>query len=271
MEKIDLHIHTNLSDGVLTPEEVVDLALKNGCKKIAITDHDIYNDYTDLSIKKNITIVPGIEFNTSVRNLHILGYNIKRIDLVNDYMRKIRLINEEVCKKVINKLSLDGYDITINKLYEFLIENNLSIDLLDKKKLVKYLIYKGYAETVLDAYNKLIGYGQKYYIANYKITPKEVVDLVKKGNGITVIAHPDTIGWSNRELYFRIRALQERGLSGIEIINKNTENKNIEYYEYLTEKFGLIKTVGSDFHSPKEQNMGVEVDENIYKEFIKKI
>ena len=156
MEKIDLHIHTNLSDGVLTPEEVVDLALKNGCKKIAITDHDIYNDYTDLSIKKNITIVPGIEFNTSVRNLHILGYNIKRIDLVNDYMRKIRLINEEVCKKVINKLSLDGYDITINKLYEFLIENNLSIDLLDKKKLVKYLIYKGYAETVLDAYNKLI-------------------------------------------------------------------------------------------------------------------
>ena len=52
MEKIDLHIHTNLSDGVLTPEEVVNLALKNGCKKIAITDHDIYNDDTDLSIKK---------------------------------------------------------------------------------------------------------------------------------------------------------------------------------------------------------------------------
>lgn len=45
----------------------------------------------------------------------------------------------------------------------------------------------------------------------------------------------------------------------------------MEYYAYLTEKFGLIKTVGSDFHSPKEQNMGVEVDENIYKEFIKKI
>ena len=75
---------------------------------------------------------------------------------------------------IINKLSLDGYDITINKLYEFLIENNLSIDLLDKKKLVKYLIYKGYAETVLDAYNKLIGYGQKYYIANYKITPNRL-------------------------------------------------------------------------------------------------
>ena len=271
MEKIDLNIHTNLSDGVLTPEEVVDLALKNGCKKIAITDHDIYNDYTDLSIKKNITIVPGIEFNTSVRNLHILGYNIKRIDLVNDYMRKIRLINEEVCKKVINKLSLDGYDITINKLYEFLIENNLSIDLLDKKKLVKYLIYKGYAENVLDAYNKLIGYGQKYYIANYKITPKEVIDLVKKGSGITVLAHPDTIGCSNVELYFKIRSLQERGLSGIEIINKNTENKNMEYYTYLAEKLGLIKTVGSDFHNPNEQNIGVEVENNIYKEFIKKI
>ena len=51
-----------------------------------------------------------------LNNEHRLN-NIKRIDLVNDYMRKIRLINEEVCKKVINKLSLDGYDITINKIY----------------------------------------------------------------------------------------------------------------------------------------------------------
>ena len=127
------------------------------------------------------------------------------------------------------------------------------------------------AENMAIKDGKIIFLGTSDDGNKYKNNAKEVVDLVKKGNGITVIAHPDTIGWSNRELYFKIKSLQERGLSGIEIINKNTENNNVEYYAYLAEELGLIKTVGSDFHNPKEQDIGVAVEEDIYKEFIKKI
>ncbi len=76
MKKVDFHIHTNLSDGVYTPEEVVKLSIKNDCHEIAITDHDNITDFSKLAKENDITIIPGIEFNTSVTGMHLLGYNI---------------------------------------------------------------------------------------------------------------------------------------------------------------------------------------------------
>ena len=72
MSKIDLHLHTNLSDGLLSPENVIILAKENGCQTIAITDHELCENYELLSQKYDINIISGIEFNTSISNLHLL-------------------------------------------------------------------------------------------------------------------------------------------------------------------------------------------------------
>ena len=80
MSKIDLHLHTNLSDGLLSPENVIILAKENGCQTIAITDHELCENYELLSQKYDINIISGIEFNTSISNLHLLGYGIIDFD-----------------------------------------------------------------------------------------------------------------------------------------------------------------------------------------------
>ena len=74
---VDFHLHSNCSDGLLSPEELVKESLKNNCSIIALTDHDIVNDYSYMEENYNLPIISGIEFNTSINKLHLLGYGIK--------------------------------------------------------------------------------------------------------------------------------------------------------------------------------------------------
>ena len=271
MEKIDLHLHTNFSDGTFTPEELVIKALNNKCMKISITDHDFAANYNYLEKKYKIQIIPGIEFNTSFKNMHILGYGIKNIDKINDDLRKVKEVNQHVCFEVIELLKKDGYDISIEKVYEYLNNINLSYEYIDKRKLVKYLIYKGYSNTILETYDKLIGVGQKYYVPNKKIHPYEVMNLIDECGGISVLAHPNTLNLSDYELNQQIKKLKENGLSGIEIINSKISDKETMMYELFADELELVKTVGSDFHDGNHDNIGIEVSEEIYENFQKRL
>ena len=120
MPKVDFHIHTNLSDGVYSPEEVARLAKDNNCHEIAITDHDNIADFTELAKTYDITIIPGIEFNTSVAGMHLLGYNIDNINLINDKMVSLKRENEKGCYQVIELMHNAGYDVSPNKIMEYL-------------------------------------------------------------------------------------------------------------------------------------------------------
>lgn len=269
MDKIDYHTHTNLSDGVLSPEELVIKAKNNGCKSIAITDHDYAANYDDLAEKYNITIIPGIEFNTSIRNMHILGYGMSDIESVNNYLLKVKLENEKICLEVVRLMQESGYEVSIELLFQFLRENNLSTEILDKRKLVKYLIYKGYSSSVIDTYNTLIGYGQKFYVPNVKLSPEDVINLINKSNGVAVLAHPNTLGLEFEELKMKITKLKENGLMGIEIINGCNNLPFSQSYSLIADSLSLFKTAGSDFHTPSNENIGIMVDDEIPRTFEK--
>lgn len=271
MEKIDLHIHTNISDGTLSPEEVVKKAKEINCQKISITDHDIANSYEELERKYDIEIIPGIEFNTADRNLHILGYGMLDINSINERMTELRLLNEKVCLKVIDLMEKAGYDISLEKLLIYLRESNFNTEIIDKRKIVKYLIYMGYANNVLDAYESLIGREQEFYVPNYKISPQEIIKLIKDCGGIAVLAHPSTISKNPEEVINKIKELKEFGLDGIEIQNGKIDLINNDIYQKLAEELNLVKTVGSDFHDPAYDHIGVETEEKTYKEFYKRL
>ena len=138
--KIDLHIHSKNSDGVLSPEEIFQKAKKNNISMISITDHDYIENYSDLASKYDISTVTGIEFNTSYKKMHILGYGIEDIQLVKKIMNELAMYNEDVVLKVIQMLERDGFNISRSKIIAFCKENNMKHEFLDKKILVKYLI-----------------------------------------------------------------------------------------------------------------------------------
>lgn len=271
MQKVDLHIHTNISDGLLSPEKVVLNAKNNGCNVIAITDHEIINDYCYLEKKYNIKIVSGIEFNTSESNLHILGYAIEDIVTMSDTMKALMIQNEIVCFEVIRKMQQDGFDISKEKIEEYLKQVGITFDIMTKRKIVKYLMYKGYSNSIIETYNRLIGKGQKYYVPNKKMSPQEIIKLIKMCGGVSVLAHPTTLALGFDDLYKIIERLKCYGLSGIEVINKKFKNEIFEKYQKIAMDLDLLETVGSDFHDPEIDNIGISVDEKIYTGIVKKI
>lgn len=271
MERIDLHLHTNVSDGVLSPEEVIQKAVLNGCSMVSITDHEIINDYSSLAKKYGIEIVPGIEFNTAIRNMHILGYGIKDLERVSKFMLALRLKNEQVCFEVLKLLEQGGIDISLAKLRDFLKRNHYDSEIIDKRKIVKYLIYKGYVSNVLEAYKKLIGVHTEFYVPNYKIEPESLIELVQSSGGIVSLAHPNTLNLSEEKLLEEVIRLKRAGLAGIEVVNKKISMSDTVLYSKIADKLDLIKTIGSDFHDPKNDSLGIEVKEEIKEEFIKRL
>lgn len=265
--KIDLHIHTNNSDGELSSEDIFKIAQKNNIKVISITDHDYIDTYEHLDKKYNILTIPGIEFNTSYKKLHILGYGIKNIEYLKKYIDDLTRNNEDICLKVIDKLNKENFDIDIQKIKTFCKQNNLKYSYLNKKLIVKYLIYKRYANTVKEAYDKLIGRNAPFYYPIIKLEPKEVINLINKVDGISVLAHPSTIDEKRNEI---TEELIKYGLNGIEIVNLSCPINERNNYEEVALKNNLITTYGSDFHD-KSQKIGVEVCSEKAKKLIKNL
>lgn len=271
MMKIDLHLHSTLSDGSLDPEEVVQHALNNGCAKIAITDHEFASDFSYIEDRYPIEITPGIEFNSAIRNLHMLGYGMTDIDGLNDALQSLKEKNSKVCYEVIRLMAQDGYDVSVSKIVEYVESLGINCDILDKRKLVKYLIYQGYASSIVEAYGELIGVGRRYYVPNFKLNPPEIIGMIKEANGLAVLAHPNTLNVSYAELRSVIYQLRACGLDGIEIINSKMTKADIAEFKKIATEFGILQTAGSDFHSIGSQKIGVEVEDEIYKEFRKQI
>lgn len=271
MEIIDLHIHSNLSDGNFSPEEIAKLSVARGCKKISITDHEFVSDYSELEKKYGIIITPGVEFNTSVRNMHLLGYGMTDISIIDREMKRLRLINEKICIEVIQMMRKDGYDISVEKIIDYLNFAKINCEIIDKRKIVKYLIYKEYATSVINAYDTLLGVDQKYYVPNRKLAPVEIISLIIESNGIAVLAHPNTINLYGCDLMKKVEELRKDGLSGIEVVNGKMKLNSSPELLYIAEQLDLIKTIGSDFHDPKIDILGINTDENLHTEFSNQI
>lgn len=271
MEKIDLHLHTNVSDGKLSPSELVKMCIAEGCSKIAITDHDKINDYQNYSDIYGIPIISGIEFNSSTSGMHLLGYGIKNIDRVQKIMNEIEMENQDICYRVIDALYADSYDISVEQVLSYINSLGISIDYLNKKHIVKYLIYKEYVREVLQAYNELIGVGQKYYYPIKKLTKYEILDIIKSNGGVAVLAHPSTLKLDDIKLESEVIELMNYGLDGIEVINRSVTYEQSIKYRLLADKLDLLWTVGTDFHTPFQDKVGVEVPTSVFDRLHKKI
>lgn len=298
MENIDLHIHTRFSDGELDLLELRDLIKKSGLKKVAITDHD-----TIIRLKKGrelfknngIDMIPGIEFNTAERNMHILGYGIDDFDKVESEINNIKCNNMDAYYETIRLLKDQGIKISAGEVQKVIIEDDKArlrcyvdemkaIGILDyslfddlqtssipdKRLIVKYLIEKGYVKSVLEAYEKYIGRGKSCYVPIDKFSQYEVIDLISKSGGVPVLAHPARLGYSDQQVEATIKDLKECGLEGIEVYGTRMIPEKQLFYEELADKYDLIKTAGSDFHTKKE-HLGVNCGEEVWNRLVKKI
>lgn len=248
----DLHIHTNLSDGMDSPEEIVKIAQAAGLTAIAITDHDTVAGSARAWAaggKSGIEVVPGIEFTTELlgAEIHVLGYFIDAADAkLNAILRKIQKGRRDRIYKIVEKLKGLGVQIEADDVFE--IAKN---DSPGRPHVAKALIKAGIVSSFKEAFNRYIDFKGPAYVSHYKLSPYEAVKIIKEAGGVPVYAHPAVSARDNI-----IPDLMKEGLRGIEVLYPGYGPEQIKHYKKLALKYGLIVTGGTDFHGV---NSGREV------------
>lgn len=250
--KFDLHTHTNNSDGIYSPNKLIDLAVKRGLFGIAITDHDNIDgleEAIDYAFKyNNFKIIPGIEFSTvhSGHEVHILGYFIDyKNETLIELTRDIKKSRIERGSKIVTKINELGMELNIDEVKEFSGEN-----FMGRPHIARALIKRGYVENISEAFTKLIGIDAPAYVDRYKIEIGEVISLIKEIGGISVIAHPGLI--KDKKI---IDYCIEKGINGIECIYPKHSKDQFDCFFDKANHNELIVTAGSDFHGDRSKNV----------------
>jgi hypothetical protein len=245
MKKIDLHVHTNFSDGLYSPEEVLELAMDREYDVIAITDHDNIDGYLqsrNFAAELEIELIPGVEISTmeNGRDVHILAYNYDPQDeMLLDLLKKIYDSRYGRAEQIIEKLNAKGIDIDIEKVKSFAGKNNY----LGRPHICRALIEAGYCYDKYDAFDNYIGENCFAYVPKFAPPVREAIDVIKKAGGVAVLAHPYTLGDDNM-----IHNIISYGIDGLEVFYAKCNDETVIHYNEIAKNNGLIRTGGSDFH-----------------------
>lgn len=262
LNKINLHIHTIASDGVLSGEDVVKLAEEYELEYIAITDHDSISqiDNAKKYIKNTkIKLIPGVELTADFGDgqCHILGYGID-LKTIADFAYDISRRRIERAKKIIKLLKERNYEIDYNEVLKY--SNN---SIVSRRDIAKYLVNKQYFKSVDEVLNKIFYKNSPY---NIRIVPNSVIDcikVIKECNGLAILAHPWTLNLDDHNL---IHFINHNQFDGLEVFNHDIPNDMFKKLKQLADDNNLLVSCGTDFHGCKgKDNIVVSREVNCSK------
>lgn len=244
--KCDFHTHTNYSDGIFTPAQIVEMAKEKGLDCIAVTDHDTVQGVKQAVEKAKelgLKCIVGAEISTvaSCGEVHVLAYNMD-IDAPEfaEEMQKIADFRTERNRQMQKKFDENGIDIDILSLKE-----NGSIG---RGEIGREMVKRGICKNVAEAFEKYLGAGKLCYVKTRRLSPVEAIQFILRFGGIPVLAHPKNLRMNFHEFERFLRPLVLAGLGGIEaqyFAHNSTERK---FFCKMAKKYKLIVTGGSDFH-----------------------
>ncbi|MDE5587427.1 MAG: PHP domain-containing protein [Bacilli bacterium] len=265
MEKlIDLHIHTNCSDGALSPKEIIDTASRNGVSVIAIADHDTIDAYTEELSKyakeKQIKLIPAVEISTKTKKagIHVLGYNFDiHHQGLNKKLSSLRNATHDYLFRVSEKLNQLGYVLHTEELdqIEAVTKAHIAKDVIHNDKNKEILLKNfdkipqmgEFIETVMNE-------GCPAYVKKETITPKEAAELIRNAGGKVILAHPVAYQYedhlSDEEILSLVQEMKADGIEANYIyIDRNNQKINeINKWNTIAKENHLMVTIGSDFH-----------------------
>jgi hypothetical protein len=252
---IDLHSHTNSSDGTLTPAELVALAKTQNISSLAITDHDTFEGYdiaVPLAEASGLDLVRGIELNSRLllegsaqpRFVHILVYFLSREPsrIFQNWLAEQQTDRRSRNAKLAKALQDRGVNITLQEV------EARGRTLAGRPHFARILVEKGYVTNFEDAFHKYLGEDAPSYVERESNTTEEVIDLARQGGGIPVVAHPIRIGLARAVEHEVLTRFKQAGLVGLEVYHSDHPPALQQYYRVLADELELLPTGGSDFH-----------------------
>lgn len=294
MKKIDLHIHTNKSDGLLSPKEIIDKAKRKQVQTIAIADHDTVDAYTDevynYAKDNEIELITAVEISTKTKKcgIHVLGYNIDTSNkYLNESLKKIRNARHDYLHNVANKLNEMNYILNINKLdmIEAVTKAHIAMDIISNKTNEKQLLKQfGHIPSKGEFIETIMNENCPAYVKKETVTPKEAAEIIRKAGGKVVLAHPVAyVHEDNLTMNEILEIINDMKADGLEANYIYTDRNNnivneIEKWNKFAEENHLFVTIGSDFHMEDGnhaeiglENVGVVLEDEKADEILEKI
>ncbi len=246
---IDLHIHSNRSDGSDTPEEIVRKGAALGLRAMALTDHDTVRgslEFLETARNLGVETVPAVELSVRFESgeVHVLGYGIdpRNPDLTAglEFFRSARLDRN---RKMVEQLARVGYPVTFDEVVACAGDP----ELVGRPHFAEALRRRGYVKTTAEAFDRLIGDHGPGYVPRRFMDAAEGVRLVREAGGIPVWAHP-RLGFSNDSIVKILGKLVPKGLAGLEAYHAEHTPRKREDVAAIARGRGLLVTGGTDYH-----------------------
>lgn len=246
---VDLHCHTNLSDGSLSPEDLIALAHERKIDILAVTDHDNIDSHQQISqLNTDFTLISGIEFSTTWRNMgvHIVGLNM---DLTNkallagiDFQTKARGVRANLIDEKLHHL---GFENCLEGAKRFSSGNQVG-----RPHFAQHLVDIGAVSNIQQAFKRYLGAGKAGDIKQQWADLETVISWIRGAGGVAVLAHPTKYNMTRTKLCTLIEDFIDFGGEAIEVISGAQKDSTTKSMAKICNDYGLLASCGSDFHAP---------------------
>lgn len=249
MNNIDLHVHSNCSDGTFTPAGLVSYALKKNLAAIALTDHDTIDGLSELcsaAAQTSLEVVSGIEFSTEFhgKDVHIVGLDFDyQMPEFLEQLTRFQNSRDIRNQKMIQLLREEGSDITWEAM-----KAEYPDAVWTRAHFGKYLLEHGFVSDIKEAFSRYLADDARCFVPREKVTPVQAVRLIRLAGGIPILAHPMLYHLDDASMDELITSLKKEGLIGIEALYSTYSAEDEAHVRMLAKKYDLVLSGGSDFH-----------------------
>lgn len=255
--KIDLHCHSTVSDGVLSPDQVVARAHANGVQVLALTDHDetgglgIASDYAQ---DAGIHFVPGVEVSVTWagHTVHIVGLGIAADDAtLNAGLERVRSGRRERARTMAERLGELGFPGAYDGAMAFV----SNPELISRTHFARFLVQEGHCRNMQQVFERYLGDHKPAHVPVQWATLEQAVSWIHTAGGMAVIAHPGRYDYTPVQFDGLCTTFKDLGGQGIEVVTGSHHPDEYATYARVAKHYGFLASVGSDFHGADESRM----------------
>jgi hypothetical protein len=254
MLNIDLHCHSNVSDGVLSPAEVVARAAANGVQALALTDHDDVSGLLpaqSAASEAGLTLINGVEISVTWggQTVHIVGLRIDpAFPALAEGLHAIRLGRIERAQRMGDDLARVGIAGAYQGAYDYATNKQM----VGRTHFARWLVERGHVPDIRTAFKRFLTSGHPGYVEHEWTSLENAVGWIRASGGMAVVAHPGRYAFNARQLHLFLDAFRALGGEGIEVITGSHHPSEYEKFAELARAFGFKASRGADFHAPGE-------------------
>jgi len=255
---IDLHLHSTVSDGSETPEELVIHGCRVGLKAMALTDHDSLDGveaFLAACRAHGMTGLAAVELSAAVGeekgSLHILGYGVDpNHPQVSERLGRVRAGRDRRNHEILARLVGLGFALEWPA-----VEQASGGDVVGRVHIAQAMVARGYVASIAEAFERFLARGRPAYANRYRLAPEEAIGMIRAAGGAAVVAHPFSWEQDEAKLEAGLRGLKELGLAGIEAYHSDYGAETTIALLRLAKRLGVWVTGGSDYHGKAKPNL----------------